>query len=183
VHTGQSGAHRTVSGALATSPGRWGLTVGALTGVVAWLSGGAPDISCRLSGAPPACALLLCALWRAFNASAGDRWREIVVAPLAHQTVRCTPDSPVNFSGADSRRWRVQSRSSLGAPDTVRCAPDSPVNYSGVPLEIPEGEEFSLEFPSAPDTVRWCTRHCPVAHRTVRCARPGHPSVYLAPLF
>jgi hypothetical protein len=33
-----------------------------------------------------------CALWRAFNASAGDRWREVVVAPLAHRTVRCTPD-------------------------------------------------------------------------------------------
>jgi hypothetical protein len=40
---------------------------------------------------------------------------------------------------------------------TVRCAPDSPVNYSGAPLEIPEGEEFSLECPGAPDTVRWCT--------------------------
>jgi hypothetical protein len=50
---------------------------------------------------------------------------EVVVAPLAHRT--------------------------------VRCAPDSPVNYSRVPLEIPEGEEFSLECPGAPDTVRWCT--------------------------
>jgi hypothetical protein len=29
-----------------------------------------------------------------------DRWREVAVAPLAHQTVRCTPDSPVNYSGA-----------------------------------------------------------------------------------
>jgi hypothetical protein len=33
-----------------------------------WLSGGAPDKSCRLSGVPPARALLLCARWRAFNA-------------------------------------------------------------------------------------------------------------------
>jgi hypothetical protein len=40
---------------------------------------------------------------------------------------------------------------------TVRCALDSPVNYSGAPLEIPEGEEFSLECPGAPDTVRWHT--------------------------
>jgi hypothetical protein len=40
---------------------------------------------------------------------------------------------------------------------TVRYAPDSPVNYSGVPLEIPEGEELGVEFPGAPDTVRWCT--------------------------
>jgi hypothetical protein len=62
-----------------------------------------------------------CALWRAFNAVAGDRWRRIAVAPLAHRTVRCTPDSPVNYSGA--------------------------------PLDFPEGEEFSVKSPGAPDTV------------------------------
>jgi hypothetical protein len=44
--------------------------------------------------------------------------------------------------------------------------PDSPVNYSGVRLEKPEGEEFEVDPP-------WCTGHCPMAHRTVRCARPG----------
>jgi hypothetical protein len=42
-------------------------------------------------------------------------------------------------------------------------APDSPVNYSEAPLKIPEGEEFGLESPGAPDTVR--------------CARIGHTSV------
>jgi hypothetical protein len=51
---------------------------------------------------------------------------EVVVAPLAHRT--------------------------------VRCAPDSPVNYSGAPLEIPEGEEFSLECPGAPDSPVHQTR-------------------------
>jgi hypothetical protein len=51
--------------------------------------------------------------------------REVAVAPLAHRT--------------------------------VRCAPDSPVNYSGAPLEFPEGSEFSVEYPGAPDTVWWCT--------------------------
>jgi hypothetical protein len=56
------------SGAPATSPGRWVPTVGALTCGPAWLSGGAPDKSCRLSGVPPARALLLYARWRAFNA-------------------------------------------------------------------------------------------------------------------
>jgi hypothetical protein len=55
--TGQSGA----------PPGRWVPTVGALTCGPAWLSGGAPDKSCRLSGVPPARALLLCARRRAFN--------------------------------------------------------------------------------------------------------------------
>jgi hypothetical protein len=60
--------HRTVSGAPATSPGRWVPTVGVLTCGPAWLSGGAPNNSCRLSGVPPARALLLYARWCAFNA-------------------------------------------------------------------------------------------------------------------
>jgi hypothetical protein len=66
-----------------------------------------------------------------------------------------SPDSPVNYSGADSRSWRVQSRSPLEHRTLSGGAPDSPVNYSEAPLRIPEGEEFSLESPGAPDTVRW----------------------------
>jgi hypothetical protein len=46
--TGQSGAHRTVSGAPATSPGRWVPTVGALTAGPAWMSG-APLRACLTS--------------------------------------------------------------------------------------------------------------------------------------
>jgi hypothetical protein len=46
--------HRTLSGAPATSASHWGSTVGALTGGTSGLSGGAPDRSCRLSGAPTA---------------------------------------------------------------------------------------------------------------------------------
>jgi hypothetical protein len=64
--TGQSGAppdspvrHRTLSGAPATSADHWVLTVGALTGGASRLSGGAPDRSCRLSGAPSTRALTL----------------------------------------------------------------------------------------------------------------------------
>jgi hypothetical protein len=49
--------HRTQSGAPATSASRWGSTVGALTCGASGLSGGAPDKSCRLSGAPTARAL------------------------------------------------------------------------------------------------------------------------------
>jgi hypothetical protein len=51
--------HRTLSGAPATSANRWGSTVGALTCGASGLSGGAPDRSCRLSGAPIARALTL----------------------------------------------------------------------------------------------------------------------------
>jgi hypothetical protein len=55
-------------------------------------------------------------------------------------------------------------------------APDSPVNYSGVRPEKPEGGEFEVYDP-------WCTGHYPVAHRTVRCTRPGFSSVSFAPFF
>jgi hypothetical protein len=49
--------HGTLSGAPATLASRWGSTVGALTCEASGLSGGAPDISCRLSDAPTARAL------------------------------------------------------------------------------------------------------------------------------
>jgi hypothetical protein len=50
-------AHRTLSGAPATSLGRWVLTVGASDNWATGQSGGAPDRSCSLSGAPSAPAL------------------------------------------------------------------------------------------------------------------------------
>jgi hypothetical protein len=168
--------HRTVrctpdmSGAPATSPGRWVSTIGASDFWAHLAVRCTPDKYCRLSGAPSRACLTSARFRRALNAPAGDRWRKVVVAPLAHRTVRCTPDSPVNYSGAISRGWRVPEPLFLGAPD-------SPVNYSGAPLDFPEGEEFSVKSPGAPDIVRWCTGHCPVAHRTVLCARPGHTSV------
>jgi hypothetical protein len=97
---------------------------------------------------------------RAFNALQSTVAREVAIAPLLHRTVRCAPDSPVDYSGADSRSWRVQSRSPLGHRTLSGGAPDSPVNYSGAPLKIPEGEEFSLEFPGAPDSpVRQTRAH------------------------
>jgi hypothetical protein len=66
----------------------------------------------------------------------------------------------VNFSGAEIRSWRVQSRSPLGHRTLFGGALDSPVNYSEAPLRIPEGEEFSLESPGAPDSpVRQTKAH------------------------
>jgi hypothetical protein len=53
-------------------------------------------------------------------------------------------------------RWPFARKKPLLRWHTGHCpAPDSPVNYSGAPSEFPEGEEFSLECPGAPDTVRW----------------------------
>jgi hypothetical protein len=75
----------------------------------------------------------------------------------------------VNYSGADSRSWRVQNCSPLGHRTLSGGAPDSPVNYSGAPLKIPEGEELSVEFPGAPDrTLSGGAPDSPVVHRTVR---------------
>jgi hypothetical protein len=106
-------------------------------------------------------------------------------SPVVHRT------APVHYPVrhlAPALTLRVQSR-------TVHCScsccrrplaqvavaplgtPDSPVNYSGVAPRIPEGGKFGVDLPGAPDTVRRCTGHCPVAHRTVRCTRPGQSSV------
>jgi hypothetical protein len=38
------------------------------------------------------------------------------------------------------------------------ATPDSPVNCSGASSRIPEGEQFGVGVPGAPDTVRWHTR-------------------------
>jgi hypothetical protein len=61
------------------------------------------------------------------------------------------------------------SRCSTGTPDSPMphrtlsgATPDSPVNYSGAASRNPEGEQFGVGVPGAPDTVR--------------CARPGHTS-------
>jgi hypothetical protein len=150
-------------------PVRWDSTVGASDFWACLAVRCTPDKYCRLSGAPSRACLTSARFWRASNAPACDRWREVVVALLVHRTVRCTPDSPVNYIGAISRSWRVPQPLFLGAPDTVRCTPGSPVNYSGAPLDFPEGDEFDLESSGAPDTV-WC-------------ARPEVPSVIPCSLF
>jgi hypothetical protein len=90
--------HRTLSGAPATSPDRWVLTVGASDSWATGQSGGAPDRSCSLSGASSgACSdsaradahcsvsLFLCrrplALFSRYSAGTPD-------SPVLHRTVR-----------------------------------------------------------------------------------------------
>ena len=97
---------------------------------------------------------------------AGDRWRGSSRYSVVHRTVRCTPDSPVNFSGLAvgvfpklASSWGcsfVAHRTLSGVHRTVRWI------IAESPLEIPEGGEFELESSGASDTVRWCTGHCPV---------------------
>jgi hypothetical protein len=86
--TGQSGAHRACPVRQSRHQSRWVPTVGALSSGPAWMSGGTPNMYCRVSGVPARACLTSARFWRTFNASAGDRWRELAVAPLAHRTVR-----------------------------------------------------------------------------------------------
>jgi hypothetical protein len=137
---------------------------------------GLANMYCWVSGAS-AWACLTSARWRAFNAS------QVAVGARSSRCPAVTPDSPV-YTGhvrwiiAEQSKWISEAAEFagplfLGAPDTVRCTPDSPVNYSA---------------PASENSRRWRVwsrsplvhRTCPVAHQTVRCARPEVPSV--APL-
>jgi hypothetical protein len=63
-----------------------------------------------ISGAPVWARLTSARAARALNAAQVAVGAEIAVALLLHRTVRCTPDSPVNYSGAAEvkiRGWRV----------------------------------------------------------------------------
>jgi hypothetical protein len=67
-------------------------------------------------------------------------------------------------------RWRC-SRCSAWHTGQSGATPDCPVNYSGAAFL--ETRRWRVRSWSP-----WCTGHCPVAHRIVRCARPGQPSVF-----
>jgi predicted aconitase with swiveling domain len=86
--------HQTLSGAPATSPDREGSTVGASVFWATGQSGGAPDRSCRLSGAPSGVCLTstrTVAHLMLLQATVGA---VVAVTPLAHRTVRwCTGQS------------------------------------------------------------------------------------------
>jgi hypothetical protein len=85
-----------------------------------------------------------------------------------------TPDSLVPSDFAALTSTAALFTSSILLQSTVAHwivvaagTPDSLVNYSGARLSFPESGWL--------DPVRsWCTGHCPVAHQTVRCARPQH---------
>jgi hypothetical protein len=105
--------HRTLSGAPATSPGRWVLTVGALTSGATGQS--LFTVRCARS---EHCSLFLYRCRR----------------PLALRAVALlgTPDSPVNYSGAaspNSRRWQVRS----GTPWCTGHCPVVHRTLSGAP--------------------------------------------------
>jgi hypothetical protein len=110
--TGQSGAHQTLSGARFLSfygeADRWQSWSRWRTGHVRYTPDSPVPSSSRWLGH----------VSRADRAA--NRWPG---RPLAHRTVRCTPDSPVNYSRTSpvNSQERLVRLSQPGAPDTVRC--------------------------------------------------------------
>jgi hypothetical protein len=124
------------------------------------------EVCCHMAHRTVRCATGHCSVRKPRQPAVSVRPLELwLVGPLGCPVVHRT--GPVDCSVRQLRvLWLCAHCSALNAVAVDRCArisrcsagtPDSPVNYSGAPLEIPEGEEFSLECPSAPDTVRWCT--------------------------
>ena len=97
-------------------------------------------------------------------------------SPVVHRTVtvHCsvrllTPALTSTRAGAHCSVLLFLRRRPLAL--SSRCSagtPDSPVNYSGA--ASPNSRRWQV-WSGTP----WCTGHCSVAHRTVRCARPGLP--------
>ena len=118
--TGQSGAHRTLSGARFPSLNS---AVDRCRSGSRWRTG---HVRCTPDSPVPPSSRWLGHVSRADRAA--DRWPG---RPLAHRTVRCTPDSPVNFSrtppanfprAASSSRASLAHRTLSGAHRTVRCS-------------------------------------------------------------
>jgi hypothetical protein len=116
------------------------------------------------SGAPPdshcSCPVRDLLLYRAHPTVAPRGW-------LAHQTLSGVPNRPLLRATCRSRieqptigRERLWLIGQSGAP------PDSPVNFSRTPRSF-SGEQLVHRRPA------WRTGHCPVHHRTIRCARPS----------
>jgi hypothetical protein len=145
--TGQSGAHRTLSGArfpsLNSEADRW-------QPKNRWRTG---HVRCTPDSPVPSSSRWLGHVSR--SDCAADRWPG---RPLAHRTVRCTLDSPVNFSHTSPVNSREQPLcpSQPGAPDTVRCT----TGQSGAPrlgrLWLLEPSLFQLDF--------FCFQHLDTIH-------------------
>jgi hypothetical protein len=104
---------------------------------------------------------------------------------IIHRTVRCA-------SGATATSAPTVACNSIKCA-TVRAevrhapegAPDSLQDLSGAPSDCPVAQKTESptvriqrlgDVAGAPDSVRWRTGQCPVAHRTVRCAMRQQPS-------
>jgi hypothetical protein len=123
-------------------------------------SGAPPDSHCRRSDAdlfPFLAQMTVAAPWQLANRTLSDAHRTVWY-PLSTVGVGHASPADCATDRCAGGRWLTGQS---GAP------PDSPVNYSRTPPNFSESGLFTGGQPGAPDT----TGHCPVHHRTVRCAR------------
>jgi hypothetical protein len=113
-------------------------------------SGAPPDRSCSLSGARSPSIL-----------GSADRWSNSPLGSpdslMRQLTVGSGHASPADCA-ADHWRGRLWLTGQSGAP------PDGPMNFSLVTFLFSRERLVDVE-------LAWGTGHCPVHHRTVRCAR------------
>jgi hypothetical protein len=132
---------------------------------------------CRMAHQTVRCATGHCPVRQPRHPVVGVRPLELLTcvppdSPVVHQIgpVHCPVRNlaPALTSARAVALFTVHCRLSQTTVGVVAVAPhstpDSPVNYSGVAPRIPEGGKFRVDLPSAPDSVRWCTGHCPVRH-------------------
>jgi hypothetical protein len=132
--------------------------------ILVFLSGGAPDSPVHHRTGPVACPVRdLLPYWALLTVGA-----TVVLAHRtlsgAHRTIRCA-----NYPLDQATRCPLIALPTVGVVDhwltgQSGAPPDSPVNYSRM---LPN---FSRERPVHRSSI-WRTRHCPVHHRIVRCAR------------
>jgi hypothetical protein len=111
-------AHRTVRYTTGHCPVRISFLIWRSRPLALWTVGAPDTVRCTPDSPVPPSDRWLGHVSRADRAA--DRWPG---RPLAHRTVRCTSNSPVNFSRTPlitSREQQVRM-SQPGAPDTVRC--------------------------------------------------------------
>jgi hypothetical protein len=117
--TGQSGAHRTLSGA------RFPSLNGEADHWLTWSRWRTGHVRCTPDSPVTPSSRWLGHVSRADRAV--DRWPD---RQLAHRTVRCTPDSPVNYSrtpSANSRGRLLRAESPWRNRTLSGAPPDSPV--------------------------------------------------------
>jgi hypothetical protein len=133
-------------------------------GNICFLSGGAPDSPVHHRTGPVACSVRDL-LPKQAQLTVGETF-DLAHRTLsgAHRTVRCA-----NYLLAQATRRPLIALPTVGTVDRwltgqFDAPPDSPVNYSRMSPNF--SREWSVHWSSV-----WRTGHCPVHHRTVRCAR------------
>jgi hypothetical protein len=138
--TGQSGAHRTLSGArfpsLNSEADRW----------QTWSRWRTGHVRCTPDNPVPPSSRWLGHVSRADRAA--DRWPG---RPLAHRTVRCTLDSPVNYSRTPSANSRERLLRAESAWRTGHC----PVNHRTVRCPRPK-QPFGCTQPTLLFSSSFC---------------------------